>query len=336
MTFIISAPPHIKSKITVQSIMWNKVIALIPITLVAIYFFGLQALGIIFLSILAAILTELLIQRIFKQKSTIKDGNAVFIGLMLGLLMTPEVPLWLPVICSFFAISIGKHAFGGIGSYFFNPVLAAWIFCRTAWTGYLTPASTPYFNQLSDFLLEPGAGFLVEVSPILIIAGGLYLLFKKYMEWRIPLTFGLTVILFPQILQVIFSMLDLASQRVFNPLMYLAQFFKFFDISPELQHSMVGMVFFGIFFLATDTCSSPVTKKGRVIYGILCGLLVSIYGLFANYVEATIFGLFLANCVSSFIEVNTLPAAYGTKNWFTKRYERLVTRSEIERSEVNE
>lgn len=327
MNFTISAPPHKKSKITVQSIMWNKVIALLPITIASIYFFGIPALNILVLSILTAAVTEIGIQAIFRQKSTIKDGNALWIGLMSGLLMPPEVPLWLPIVCSFFAIAIGKHAFGGIGSYFFNPVLAAWIFCRTAWANYLTAASLPYTGHLSNFILESGAGFLVEVSPILIIIGGLYLIFRRYIEWRIPLTFGITILLFPQVLQVIFAVLSLVDQGILNPLMYLAQFFKFFDISPQLHYSMVGMVFFGIFFLATDSPSSPVTKKGRMIYGIICGLLVSIYGYFANYVEATIFGLFLANCVSSFIEVNTVPPVYGTKSYLVKISDRLLKKS---------
>lgn len=126
MTFTISAPPHRKSKITFKTIMWSKVLALVPVSLVSVYFFGLPALSIILAGILAAVVTEAGIQKMFRHKITINDGNAVLIGLMLSLIMPPEAPIWLPVVGSFFAISIGKHAFGGIGSYVFNPVLAAW------------------------------------------------------------------------------------------------------------------------------------------------------------------------------------------------------------------
>lgn len=323
MTFTISAPPHRKSKITFKSIMWSKALALVPVSLISIYFFGFPALSIILVSILAAVATEFGIEQIFKQKVTIQDGNAVLIGLMLSLLMPPEVPLWLPVVSSFFAIAIAKFAFGGIGSYVFNPVLAAWIFCKTAWSGLMAPASIPHIGQFSDLLLEHGAGLLVEVSPIALIAG-VYLIYKRYVEWRIPLSFFLTMLLFPQTLNVLSSIIRLANEGVLNPLMYLSQLFGFFHLSGELRYSMIGMVFFGILFIATDTPSSPLSKKGRIIYGIVCGLLVSIYGYFANYVDATFYGLFLANCVASFIEVTTAPASFGTEGLLVRWYGRIM------------
>ena len=230
-----------------------------------------------------AVITEAGIQKIFSNKLTINDGNAVLIGLMLSLVMPPEAPLWLPVVGSFFAISIGKHAFGGIGSYVFNPVLAAWIFISSSWPNLMAPVSTPHVGQLSDFVLENGAGLLVDVSPIALI-GGVYLIYRGFVEWRVPVAFFLTMVLFPQTLNVLFAAAELIRTGVLNPLMYLSLMFKFLDPSIELNYSMVGAVFFGILFIATDTPTSPVTKKGRIIYGMVCGLLVSIYGYFDNYV----------------------------------------------------
>ncbi len=323
MTFTISAPPHRKSKISFRSIMWSKVLALVPVSLVSIYFFGLPALSIILAGTLAAVVTEAGIQKIFNNKITINDGNAVLIGLMLSLVMPPEAPIWLPVVGSFFAIAIGKHAFGGIGSYVFNPVLAAWIFISSSWPNLMAPISTPHVGQLSDFILENGAGLLVDVSPIALI-GGVYLIYRGYMEWRVPLAFFLTMVIFPQTLNVIFAAVELIRAGVLNPLMYLSLMFKFLDLSSELNYSMVGAVFFGILFIATDTPTSPVTKRGRLIYGVVCGLLVSIYGYFGNYVAGAFYGLFLANCLSSFIETTTLPASFGSEGMIGKLYRRLT------------
>ncbi len=323
MTFTISAPPHRKSKITFRTIMWSKVLALLPVSLVSVYFFGVPALSIILAGILAAVVTEAGIQTIFRHKITINDGNAVLIGLMLSLIMPPEAPLWLPVVGSFFAISIGKHAFGGIGSYVFNPVLAAWIFISSAWPQLMTPLSIPHVGQFSDFLLENGAGLLVDVSPIALI-GGVYLIYKRYVEWKVPLAFFLTMVLFPQTLNVIFAAVELVRAGVLNPLMYLSLMFKFLEISNELSYSMIGVVFFGILFIAADTPTSPVTKRGRLIYGIVCGILVSIYGYFGNYMAGIFYGLFMANCVSSFIETTTLPAAFGSEGMIGKFYGRVM------------
>ncbi|MGB3906903.1 MAG: Rnf electron transport complex subunit RnfD [Methanomethylovorans sp.] len=323
MTFTISAPPHRKSPIHFRSIMWGKVLALLPVSLVSIYFFGLPALSIILAGTLAAVITEAGIQKIFSNKLTINDGNAVLIGLMLSLVMPPEAPLWLPVVGSFFAISIGKHAFGGIGSYVFNPVLAAWIFISSSWPNLMSPVSTPHVGQLSDFVLENGAGLLVDVSPIALI-GGVYLIYRGFVEWRVPVAFFLTMVLFPQTLNVLFAAAELIRTGVLNPLMYLSLMFKFLDPSIELNYSMVGAVFFGILFIATDTPTSPVTKKGRIIYGMVCGLLVSIYGYFDNYVAGTFYGLFLANSLSSFIETTTRPASFGSEGRAGRFYRRLT------------
>lgn len=302
-----------------------KILALVPLSIVSVYFFGMPALGIILASVLTAVLTEYGIQMIAKQKVTIKDGHAAMIGLMFALLMPPEVPLWIPVVGASFAIVIGKHAFGGIGSYIFNPVLVAWVFVRSAWGGYMTQASIPHLGQLSDLLLENGAGLLVDVSPILLL-GGVYLIYKRYVEWRVPLAFALTVFFFNQTIAFFSAVLSLVQEGVLNPLMYLATMFIFLRITDELSYVMIGVVFFGILFLATDSPTSPVTKSGRVIYGFACGLLVSIYGYFGNYVDGTLYGIFLANAIAAYIETKTLPAMFGHESLLEKSYRRIMKR----------
>jgi electron transport complex protein RnfD len=325
MDYTISAPPHIKSKFSFSSINRAKILALIPVSLASVYFFGIPALEIILAAVLAAVATEYGIQRIFKKKVTIMDGHAALIGLMFALLTPPEAPIWIPIFGAFFAISIGKHAFGGIGSYFFNPVLVSWVFVRSAWGNFMTPASIPNMGQLSDLLLENGAGLLVDVSPILMI-GGVYLIYKKYIEWRVPLVFALTVFFFNQTIAFFSAVMGLIQEGVLNPLMYLSTMFIFLEVTDELSYVMVGVVFFGILFLATDTPTSPVTKNGRLIYGLACGLLVSVYGYFGNYVDGTLYGIFLANAIAAYIETKTLPAMFGHESLLERSYRSVMKR----------
>ncbi|MGM0771470.1 MAG: Rnf electron transport complex subunit RnfD [Halobacteriota archaeon] len=296
MTFTISAPPHRKEAISFKKIMWAKIIALLPVFLLSVYLFGIPAIGLVLASILAAVVTEFTIQKAFGQKITIGDGNAILIGLMVAMVIPPEAPLWIPMIGSVFAIGIGKHAFGGIGSYVFNPVLAAWVFLSLAWWTIMSPYSYPQTTALSDLIVETGAGHIAGVSPLALLIPGCILILLRYIEWRVPVSFFVTTIL----LSVL--------------------------VGDSLSYVVLGVVLFGIFFLATDTASSPVTKSGRVIYGIVCGILVVIYGHFANYVDAIFYGLFLANCVSSMIDNNTLPGSYGTETYLQRKYRLILSK----------
>ncbi|MBP1909855.1 Rnf electron transport complex subunit RnfD [Methanolobus bombayensis] len=323
MTYTISAPPHKKTKLDFKTLNISKIIALIPLCLAAIYFFGIPALGIIIASVLAAVATEFGIQTIYKQKVTIADGHAATLGLMLALLIPPEAPLWIAVVGGFFAIAIGKHVFGGIGSYIFNPVLVSWVFIRNAWPSYMTPVSIPHIGQFSDLLFENGAGLMVGVSPILLI-GGVYLIYKRYVDWKVPLAFLVTLVAIPQTLMFLSGVATLIHEGVLNPLMYMSQLFIFLEISPELPYAMIGAVFFGILFIATDEPTSPVTKNGRIIYGIVCGVLVFVYGYFGNYVDGVLYGIFLANCVGSYIELNTMPSSFGTMSLPEKIYRNIM------------
>jgi electron transport complex protein RnfD len=296
MTFTISAPPHKKENITFKKIMWAKVLALMPVVLLSVYLFGLPAIGLVAASIFAAVATEAAIQKAFGQKITVADGHAVLIGLMVAMIIPPEVPLWIPMIGTVFAVGIGKHAFGGIGSYVFNPVLAAWLFLSLAWGSIMAPASYPQTSALFELVLENGAGVMAGVSPFFILLVGAVLIFRRYIEWRIPVAFFVTTVLLA------------------------------FLLGDSLSYVVLGVVVFGVLFIATDTSTSPTTKNGRVIYGIICGVLVVVYGHFANYVDGTFYGLFLANCVASLIDNSTLPASYGTETFLQRKYRSIVSK----------
>ncbi|MCL7415474.1 MAG: RnfABCDGE type electron transport complex subunit D [ANME-2 cluster archaeon] len=277
MKLAVSVPPHIKLDDTIASINWTKIAVLIPVCMVSIYVFGIDVLSILLISVFSALITEAAIQKLQNQELTIKDGDAVLIGLILGLLLPPTVPLWIPVMGAFFAVALVKHAFGGLGSTLFNPAIAGLVFLNMSWTVLMGVDSVPHLGQYSDIMLELGAGRLIEVSPFALI-GGLYLIHKKYIEWRIPLTYLLTTI----VLAVL--------------------------IGEDLSYVFTGMLMLGVFILAADPATSPITKNGRIIYGIFCGILTVLYGYFSyNYGLAVIFTIFFANAVSPFIEKNTYP-----------------------------
>lgn len=280
--FTISPPPHRRSKVSVKSLMYGRIVALLIVGAASLTLFGALAIVNILAAILGAVGIEFVIQTVLKQKLTIADGNAAYLGLLLALICPPSLPAWMIFVGGAFAVGVGKHAFGGLGSYIFHPTLAAWVFLNLAWTQDMLPGSVPIASGFSDLLYENGAGFLTDVSPILIILTGLVLIARKYIEWRIPLSYFLTTVVLGLVLG--------------DPLSYIVQ----------------GTFLLGVFFIATETATSPVTKNGRIVYGILCGLLTVLYGYFSgNYVWGTLYAILLSNAVGPFIEMKTLPKPLG-------------------------
>ncbi len=278
MKLTVSNPPHIKQGVTVATIMWSKIVILVVVSLMATIVFGLSALAMIVASAISAVLTEACIQKLSKQELTVKDGDAVSIGILIALLMPPTVPLWIPVIGSFFGVALVKHAFGGLGANLFNPAIAAWVFMNMSWATLTVSGSIPHIGQYSDLVLEYGAGRLAEVSSLVFLIGGVYLIHKQYIDWRVPSSYLFTTIVLALV------------------------------IGEDLSYVITGMLFLGVFILSTETATSPITKNGRFIYGLLCGVLTVTYGFFSfNYVAAVLYAIFLANAVSPFIEKNTYP-----------------------------
>jgi electron transport complex protein RnfD len=281
MAFTVSPPPHIKENVSVKALMWGRFIVLLPLCLASIYLFGFPALGVLISGVLGAVLTELAIQKTFHQKVTIGDGNAAYLGLLIALMVPPSVPIWMPFIGAVFGIGVVKHAFGGLGSYMFHPALAAWVFLSLSWAKLMIPGSIPQLGSFSDLFLETGAGFLADASPIAMI-GVLYLIAKRYVDWKIPLAYFLTTV----VLVILLG----------DPLSYI----------------ITGSFLLGVFFIATETSTSPITIKGRYIYGVVCGFLTVIYGYFTgNYISGTFYGLLLSNAISPLIERSTVPKPFA-------------------------
>jgi electron transport complex protein RnfD len=285
MTYTISPLPHVKCKESVKSVMWGMVAALIPITIAAIYHFGLPALTIIIVTVVAAVVTEIIIYKAASQPITINDGNAVLIGLLLALLMPASVPIWVPIIGAAFAIAVPKYIFGGTGTLVFHPALVGFAFLLAAWPALMGTASTPNLGSFSDLLIETGAGRLAEASPVLVLLGGAFVLYKKYVDRRVALSATILLLLLMPIV----------------------------GMGSQLPYVITGGYFLGLIFLAADPVTSPVTKRGRLIYGTVLAVLILIQLHFNTYFAGMCFAVLMMNVFSPLIDRSTIPKPIGGK-----------------------
>ncbi len=316
----VSTSPHIKSPVTTRSIMIDVLIALTPACLWGIFAFGPRALTILLLSVLAAVGAEALYQFVMKKRITITDGSAAVTGLLIGMNMPATVPLWLPVIGSFFAIVIVKQLYGGIGKNFMNPALAARAFLMLAWPSLMTATPAPYTTSspfaiapdtvdivasatpmaqlktgtlpeggLFNFLLGAKPGTIGEVATLLLIVGGIYLIVRRVITWHIPAVYIGTVALisymFPQN----------AADRV-----------EF--VAYEL---ICGGLMLGAFFMATDYATTPITTTGRLLFGFGCGAITMFIRYFGGYPEGITFSILIMNTLVWYIDKLTKPKRFG-------------------------
>jgi electron transport complex protein RnfD len=304
---MVSAPPHIRSSHTVAKAMQGVVFALIPALIAGTYLFGLRALIIVALSMAAAMATEAIIQKLMGKPITLTDWSAALTGLLLALNLPPSVPFWLPVIGSVFAIGIVKHCFGGLGHNFINPaltaramLLAAWPSFMTVWTAPLDGATTATPLAIAKGLETGGAvapslmqlfvglraGCIGETSVIALAIGGIYLLYRGLIDWRIPSAFIATVFV-------------------------LTTIFGGHGLDSGLYHILSGGLFLGAFYMATDYVTSPATKRGRIVFGIGCGVITVLIRLWGGYPEGVSYSILLMNIAAPLIEKATMPRKFG-------------------------
>lgn len=306
---ITTTSPHIFKDISTQKIMWLVVIALFPAIIASIYFFGIDALLVILASVISALLTEIIIQKLSKKELTINDGSAVITGLLLALVLPPTVPLWTAALGSIFAITIAKHAFGGLGFNIFNPALAGRAFIIASWPAlvskYITPDSITSATPLTILKLQGQealiqtfgttsalyhklfvgniGGCIGETSALALLFGVAFLFYKKIIDWRIPALYIGTVF----ILSLIFGQ---------NPIIAV----------------LAGGLLIGAFFMATDPVTSPTTKNGRLIFGFGCGFLTIIIRIFSGLPEGVMYSILLMNAFTPLIDRYTIPKPFGT------------------------
>ncbi|MCR4431518.1 MAG: RnfABCDGE type electron transport complex subunit D [Tepidanaerobacteraceae bacterium] len=297
--FITTSSPHIHSGESVQKIMFNVAGALLLPTVAGIYFFGLRALLLVITTTLAAVLTEAAFQKLRGKPITVWDGSAVVTGILLALNLPPGLPLWMAVVGAAVAISLGKQVYGGLGMNPFNPALIGRVFLMisfpvqmTTWINPVdgTTGATPLqmmkmqgvSTDYTKLFLGNIGGSLGETSALMIILGGLYLLYKGYIEWRIP-TFYLGTV-------AVLSVL-LGRDPVFELLS--------------------GGLMLGAFFMATDMVTSPISRLGKMIFGLGAGIFTVIIRFYGGYPEGVSFSILLMNAFTPVINRYTVPRIYG-------------------------
>ena len=305
----VSSSPHVRAKDSTSRIMLYVIIALLPTSLFGIYNFGLKALLLILITIAACVATEWIFDKIVHKKNTIGDLSAVVTGLLLALNLPVSLPWWEAVIGGVFAIAIVKCIFGGLGQNFMNPALGARCFLLIAFAADMTnfnvtrngvdvyTGATPLALiresgvsavNVRDMLVGNIAGTIGETSVIAILIGAIILILLGVIDLKIPGAYIITFAVF---------MFFFGASR--------------FDFSYVVAQLCGGGLMLGAFFMATDYVTSPITPKGKIIFGICCGLLTGIFRCFGANAEGVSFSIILSNILVPLIERFTVPKAFG-------------------------
>lgn len=305
----VSSSPHVRAKDSTSRIMLYVIIALLPTSLFGIYNFGLKALLLILITIAACVATEWIFDKIVHKKNTIGDLSAVVTGLLLALNLPVSLPWWEAVIGGVFAIAIVKCIFGGLGQNFMNPALGARCFLLIAFAADMTnfnvtrngvdvySGATPLALiresgisavNVRDMLVGNTAGTIGETSVIAILIGAIILILLGVIDLKIPGAYIITFAVF---------MFFFGASR--------------FDFSYVVAQLCGGGLMLGAFFMATDYVTSPITPKGKIIFGICCGLLTGIFRCFGANAEGVSFSIILSNILVPLIERFTVPRAFG-------------------------
>ena len=316
--YTMSSSPHVRSSETTGRIMRDVLTALLPATACGVYLFGWNALMVVLVGVAAAVGTEALLQLLMRRKITALDGSAAVTGLLLALNLPPSVPFWIPLIGSAFAIAIVKQCFGGLGCNFLNPALAARAFLSISWTslmttwsapirtiGALTSAApidalssatplgllkdhTPLTNACLDLALGNVGGCIGETSAIALLLGGIYLVARRVIDWRIPGVYIATVAAFTWIA---------GPEGLFT--------------GNALYNILAGGLMLGAIYMATDYVTSPISKTGKVVFALGCGILTGVIRLWGGYPEGVSYSILLMNLAVPLLDRAFRPRVFG-------------------------
>lgn len=309
-SLVLSTSPHIKSTETVPKIMISVIITLVPAVVFSIYQYGIHVLYMYIVSVATCLASEYVVVRLRKRPVSIGDYSAVVTAVLLVMVLPPGFPIFGVILGAVVAIVIGKQIFGGIGYNIFNPALIGRAFLAATYPVFIskyaapklmvdtitgaTPLAMMKFDSvatpLSDLFMGTVNGSIGESSAILLIVGAIYLLLKKYIKWRIPASIFVTVAVLGEIFHLI------------NPVKFPGPGF----------HLLAGGLIIGALYMATDMVTSPITKKGCVIFGIGIGTLVMIIRLFGGLPEGVMYSILLMNGFVPLINRGTRPRIFGT------------------------
>lgn len=322
LKLVVSSSPHIHTNESVRRIMLDVLFALFPACFAAVLFFGFRSIVVILSAVCACMLSEYLYEKAVKRETTVSDLSAAVTGVLLALNMPPDIPIWMLVIGSAFSIIIVKQLYGGLGKNFLNPALAGRCFMLIAWAGAMTSFRNPAFSTavdaatsatplaimkngldgslptlLSAFLGVKG-GSIGETSGLCLLIGFAYLLIRRVVTCRVPLTYIITF----AVLTFFFG----KNTTDMNMLSYTA------------MQVLMGGLLLGAFFMATDYVTTPTTPKGQYIFALGCGILTFVIRRFGGYPEGVSFSILLMNVASPLIETLTVPKPFGFEGGASK------------------
>lgn len=305
----LSSSPHIRNSLTTNQIMYRVLLSLMPVTIMGIINYGMGALSVIVAAVAAAVASEAVFQAIIKRPITVTDGSAAVTGLMLALILPPELPMYVPILGSVFAIVVVKGMFGGLGHNFMNPALAARCFVLICYGAVVTvykvdgvAMATPLVDlaagesvELADMFWGTASGSIGS-SVFGILIGAAMMFGFKVISYEIPLSMIVSFTLFME---------TVGGNGT--------------DLHALLVNIMGGGLLLGAFFMATDYVTSPVTKRGRLIFGTLIGLLCGLFRVYGSASDSVSYAIIFANILVPLIEEHTIPAAYGYRKQTEKK-----------------
>ena len=310
----VSASPHVRSKDSTKTIMRDVVIALLPACIAGVCVFKLEALLVLLTTAVSCVLTEYLYEKLMKKKITTGDFSALVTGLLLGMNLPPSIPLWIAMLGSVFAIIVVKQLFGGLGQNFMNPALGARCFLLISFTGRMTNFTLDGVSQatplaviknadssvsvldtltqggtsLWDMFLGNIGGTIGETSAVALLIGAAYLFIRRIISWEIPFCYIGTFAVFA----LLFGGYG-------------------FDLNYLDAQLCGGGLLLGAFFMATDYVTCPITKNGRIIFGICLGLLTGIFRIYGGSAEGVSYAIIFCNLLVPLIERVTIPKPFG-------------------------